>query len=107
MKGFDFNEVGKRLPYSVPEGFFDEARRNAKAVGMKPQASRTKAVLYWSFAAATVAVLLVSSIVGMFSDKDKVLMYRYETLLAKASTEEVVDIAAGYAAGFNEPFTDF
>lgn len=107
MKGFDFNEVGKRLPYSVPEGFFDEARRNAKAVGMKPQASRNNAVLYWSFAAAAVAVLVVSSFLGVFTGSEQILMHRYDTLLAKASTEEVVDIAAGYAAGFNEPYTDF
>ena len=39
MKDFEFNDVGKRLPYSVSEDFFDNARRNAKAVGMKPARS--------------------------------------------------------------------
>lgn len=27
-KNFDFNKIGKRMPYTVPEGFFDEMERD-------------------------------------------------------------------------------
>ena len=27
-KGFDFNRIGKRMPYKTPEGFFDEMETN-------------------------------------------------------------------------------
>jgi len=27
-KGFDFEKVGKRMPYSVPDGFFDQLETN-------------------------------------------------------------------------------
>lgn len=27
-KNFDFNEVGKRMPYTVPDGFFDQLEEN-------------------------------------------------------------------------------
>jgi len=30
-KTFDFEQVGKRLPYNVPDGFFDQLEENVKA----------------------------------------------------------------------------
>ena len=27
-KGFDFNKIGKRMPYQVPDGFFDQLEEN-------------------------------------------------------------------------------
>ena len=29
---FDFNDIGKRMPYKVPEGFFDTLEDNAVTV---------------------------------------------------------------------------
>ena len=29
-KEFDFDDIGKKIPYRVPEGFFDEMQRNVR-----------------------------------------------------------------------------
>lgn len=37
-KEFDFDDIGKKTPYRVPEGFFDEMQRNVRkhTYGSKP-----------------------------------------------------------------------
>ena len=35
MKQFDFEQVGKRMPYSVPDGFFDKLEENVME-GLSP-----------------------------------------------------------------------
>lgn len=106
MNDFEFNDVGKRLPYSVSEDFFDNARRNAKAVGMKPARSRNH-LLRVSLAAATVAVFAICTFIGVYASKKRVLMFRYEQLLERASDEELADMASGYAADFEEITNEF
>ena len=70
---FDFGKVGKRMPYSTPEGFFKEMEANIleqvkddkpKPVGIQPK-KRPLMKVIWSAAmavAASVAVLLVLNI---------------------------------------------
>lgn len=101
MKDFEFNDVGKRLPYSVSEDFFDNARRNAKAVGMKPARSRDR-LLRVSLATTVVAMLAICTFVGVYAGKKRVLMFRYEQLLERATDEELADMASGYAEDFEE-----
>ena len=33
-KEFDFDDIGKKTPYRVPEGFFDEMQRNVRNIRM-------------------------------------------------------------------------
>ena len=70
---FDFGKVGKRMPYSTPEGFFKEMEANIleqvkddkpKPVRVQPK-KRPLMKVIWSAAmavAASVAVLLVLNI---------------------------------------------
>ena len=70
---FDFGKVGKRMPYSTPEGFFKEMEANIleqvkddkpKPVRIQPK-KRPLMKVIWSAAmavAASVAVLLVLNI---------------------------------------------
>lgn len=106
MKDFEFNDVGKRLPYSVSEDFFDNARRNAKAVGMRPARSRNH-ILRVSLVTATVAVLAICTFIGVYANKKRTLMFRYEQLLERATDEELADLASGYAADFEEITNEF
>lgn len=101
MKDFEFNDVGKRLPYSVSEDFFDNARRNAKAVGMKPARSGNH-LLRVSLVTATVAVFAICTFIGVYANKKRTLMFRYEQLLERATDEELADMASGYAEDFEE-----
>lgn len=40
---FDFNKIGKRMPYTVPEGIFDEMRENVlKETARSTAASRRR-----------------------------------------------------------------
>ena len=70
---FDFDKVGKRMPYSTPEGFFKEMEANIleQVKNEKPQPVRIKPKkrplmkVIWTAAiavAASVAVLLVLNI---------------------------------------------
>ena len=70
---FDFGKVGKRMPYSTPEGFFKEMEANIleqvkddkpKPVGIQPK-KRPLMKVIWAAAmavAASVAVLLILNI---------------------------------------------
>ena len=70
---FDFGKVGKRMPYSTPEGFFKDMEANIleqvkddkpKPVGIQPK-KRPLMKVIWAAAmavAASVAVLLVLNI---------------------------------------------
>ena len=70
---FNFDQVGKRMPYSTPEGFFKEMEANIleqvkdnkpKPVGKQPK-KRPLMKVIWAAAmavAASVAVLLVLNI---------------------------------------------
>ena len=72
-KQFDFNQVGKRMPYGVPDGFFDrlqdnvmdEIKSSQPATTIKPKVKTRKAwILRFApltavAAAALVAILLI------------------------------------------------
>ncbi|MGM9694133.1 MAG: hypothetical protein ACI3YC_03905 [Alloprevotella sp.] len=41
-KGFDFEKVGKRLPYAVPDGFFDQLESQVFAATTENEAPRNE-----------------------------------------------------------------
>lgn len=64
-KEFNFNKVGKRMPYSVPDGFFDEMEENVMS-SLTTSLSRREGAGRWRFAggfflavAASVALLFI------------------------------------------------
>jgi len=66
-KIFDFEQVGKRMPYTVPDGFFDKmeedvvASLSSDATGEKPKKARTVKIAVRSAiaVAATVALFFI------------------------------------------------
>lgn len=66
-EGFDFNRVGKRMPYTAPEGFLEDIEKNVwkvvkdEVLPIKPK--RKHRLWYYSLSggliAASVALLLV------------------------------------------------
>lgn len=51
---FDFDKVGKRLPYNVPDGFFDNSEQR-----LKTKVNAKQHTIKWHYVAvATVAVLI-------------------------------------------------
>lgn len=64
-KNFDFDSVGKRMPYTVPEGFFDRLEEDIlqevqpAAVPAAPKAGHRKLRLWLQSAAAAAAIALV------------------------------------------------
>ena len=68
-KEFDFSQVGKRMPYSVPDDFFGELEENvmrqASAIAAEPKPSPWRKRIAWGScisAAAAVALLLTVNV---------------------------------------------
>ena len=68
-KEFDFSQVGKRMPYSVPDDFFGELEENvmrqASAIAAEPKPSPWRKRIAWGTcisAAAAVALLLTVNV---------------------------------------------
>lgn len=56
-KEFDFNQVGKRMPYKVPNGFFDSMEAGVWAeIGRKPAVVAHRNRRRWRITAAALAV---------------------------------------------------
>lgn len=58
---FDFDKIGKRMPYTVPDGFFDELERSVRSgIAAKPAAApRRKALMRHIMTAAAASVAAV------------------------------------------------
>lgn len=76
-KDFDFNRIGKRMPYRTPEGFLDEMEANIwkEVQGGLPQTYKRKTYRLHIFAtslavAASIALLLVFSPVSHKGQSD-------------------------------------
>ena len=100
---FDFKQVGKRLPYTTPDGFFKDMEKNIleavkddspQAVKIQPK-KRPVFKMIWAAAiavAASVAVLLVLNI--DFSATDSSLASSHASQPSQAQSDlEQVDLA--------------
>ena len=54
---FDFDNIGKRTPYSTPEGFFDEMQRKVMAQACGKQHRKRRLTMIISTALAMAAIL--------------------------------------------------
>lgn len=100
MKEFDFKDVGKRMPYSVPEGFFDEARRTAAEIAVERRTGANVWVRRSLTTAAAIA-LITASFVGVYATRNK-LTIKFDQFITQAADETLEEMAAGYAADFEE-----
>ncbi|WP_294618879.1 hypothetical protein [uncultured Bacteroides sp.] len=60
-KEFDFDDIGKRTPYRVPEGFFEDMQQKVRqhTYGSKPAVRRFRMVIAASMAVAAVLASLL------------------------------------------------
>lgn len=104
---FDFEQVGKRMPYTTPDGFFKDMEKNIleavkddtpQAVKIQPQAvkiqpkKRPVFKMIWAAAiavAASVAVLLVLNIDFSAADSSLASSHSSQPSQAKSDLEQV------------------
>ena len=67
MKQDIFDQVGKRTPYQVPEGYFEQSKHNLQqlAGSHRPIVHRTSFLRTWIYGAAA-AVLLLLAVGGVW-----------------------------------------
>ncbi len=96
-RDFDFDSIGKRLPYSAPEGHLDHfednvfARINAASPDTHATKRRTphlRIVARWAAAAAAAAVVIVLSVTGLRPTPQPVTASDVETAFCQLSTED-------------------
>jgi len=93
-KNFDFNKIGKRMPYTVPEGFFDEMERDImqQAGIMRTEAPRRKRPLVRVIITAVTSVAAAAALFVVFSTGFKqekpVGMTDVEQAFAQLSAED-------------------
>lgn len=104
---FDFKQVGKRLPYTTPDGFFKDMEKNIleavkddtpQAVKIQPQSVKVQPKkrpvfkMIWAAAiavAASVAVLLVLNIDFSAADSSLASSHSSQPSQAKSDLEQV------------------
>ena len=94
MREFDFDNIGKRMPYSLPEGFIEEAKSRAKAASMSPKSSTKMPIVARLAIAASVVVAVCGAAMwlGDFYSPEK----RYDRLLANLSSDVLWEFACEY-----------
>lgn len=95
MKEFDFNSVGKRLPYSVPEEFFSQAKAQAKAnaVTAKREVGYRPIIYKVAIAAATLLTICGAAMwVEQYNSPEK----QYERLLSEVPSDMLWEYVCEY-----------
>lgn len=98
---FDFNRIGKRMPYTVPEGFFSEMTERvvARAVS-EAQAKRKRRTRVVSLASAIVAMAASIALFLVVSTTSRpattVDMADVESAFSKLSADEQSYLLAVY-----------
>ena len=101
MKDFDFDNIGKQMPYRVPAGFFDEAKQRAVSVCGEHAVTGRKVILRRTAAIVSAAAVLIgAAIVGI-----RLLDARhtavdpeqyYASLLSEVSDDTLEELAGNY-----------
>lgn len=97
---FDFDKIGKRMPYTVPSGTFDEIEHNvADSLSLRKKKMNKVHLLRWSAGlavAASIALLIVvrptNSISSTTSDDMLTKIDLAEADLSEADREYLVEI---------------
>ncbi|MBP3483071.1 MAG: hypothetical protein J6K28_06745 [Alistipes sp.] len=107
MKEFDFNEVGRRMPYSVPEGFFEKAEQNAYAAIADGTARHRPRIMRSTMAIASAATVFIgATVLGIHTFRDRQTVtdpqQQYCLLLTEVSDNTVEEISANYMEDYND-----
>ena len=95
MKDFDFSNVGKRLPYSVPEEFFSQAKAQAKAnVTCTKRAIGYGPIIYKVAIAASMLLAICGA--TMWFEQYKSPKKQYERLLSEVPSETLWEYVCVY-----------
>ena len=93
MKEFDFNSVGKRLPYSVPEGFFAQAKAQAKSASAKRVVGHNTIIYKVALAAATLLAICGAAVwLEVYTSPEN----QYERLLSEVSSDLLWEYVSEY-----------
>lgn len=68
-KKFDFNQIGKRMPYSTPDNFFDRLEKEVKASLHNKSKQKRNRIIVMSILSAAASLLLIFGI-GIKIDKN-------------------------------------
>lgn len=101
MNDLRFDDMGKKMPYTVPEGFFDEAKRRARGIASaERRTSPLRAIAGWAVAASIAAAAVGTALYMAGARPDEQFAAtaeaRYADLLTSASTETLYEISANY-----------
>lgn len=103
MKQFDFNQVGKRMPYSVPDGFFDKFEENVmqdvKAGTARPKSHKMARTIKMAVSSA----IAVAAAVALFFVVHTSLP-KSEPVLASADDFSCVELAFAQLSSDDQDF---
>lgn len=124
---FDFSTAGKKMPYGVPDGFFDDAERQARALARtsRKPSRRFGDVYLKAVPAAAACIAAVAAGVWLLRQNgahtelgtdlptseyifaETLNSMTYEEIMRNADTEELEYLAMAYADIFDEDYFDF
>lgn len=91
---FDFKKIGKRMPYTVPEGIFDEMRENVlKETARSTATSRrrwpsVRTIVMTAAASIAAAIILPTAFKGPHTDSTAAGFDSVERAFANLSSED-------------------
>ena len=111
--GFDFDKIGKRTPYTTPEGFFSnleediwkevkssfQEKENAEAVAPTQQTERKRTkrpILMWSIMAVAASVALALVVNMSFAKTDEATIEDVDQAFSQLTTEDQTYLLSVY-----------
>lgn len=111
--GFDFDKIGKRTPYTTPEGFFSnleediwkevkssfQEKENAEAVAPIQQTERKRTkrpILMWSIMAVAASVALALVVNMGFAKTDEATIEDVDQAFSQLTTEDQTYLLSVY-----------
>ena len=88
MKQFDFEQVGKRIPYNVPNGFFDELEENVREEVRGQRSKKTLRIALRSALAVAAAITLFFVVQPLLPKSDADDFESVELAFNNLSTED-------------------
>lgn len=68
-KKFDFNQIGKRMPYTTPDNFFDKLEKEVKTSLPSEQKNKHARIIIMSFLSIAASLLLLFGISTTINNK--------------------------------------
>ncbi|MBP5412528.1 MAG: hypothetical protein J6Y47_04635 [Bacteroidales bacterium] len=95
MNNEDFNSIGKQMPYHVPNGYFEQAVRNAQAIAKrKIKHQRTWLLGLTIGLSSAMAIALIAFICNMDLFSPQPPMEQYQNYIAQMSEDDLANVCA-------------